>query len=319
MTYYNMGWSTKAICEKINCSQNKGYKFIKKKGLKSHAHLPVVVNEKQISEIKERYLNGQTIQTISKEMSIKEGTVNYWLRKFKITRPNGKSSECNHDYFKNIDTPNKAYFLGLLFADGGIMSGKNQTKKTLSLELKWEDKYILEEFRKQLQASSEVKETKKEQKWEVNGKIYNITKHNAYFRITCKPLIDDLINWGCLLDKTISLKEIPNIPEEFKRFFLLGFYDGDGIVSVGKSAYMGFCGTKSMMESISNFLSETLNFKVKTPYYNKSNKIYYLQYGTQKEIDILFNYFYQNLEIPCLKRKLNKIKNYLYGNTEITQ
>ena len=73
-----------------------------------------------------------------------------------------------------------------------------------------------------------------------------------------------------------------------------------------------------MMESISLSLNQELNLKIKKPYYNKSNYIYYLQYNTNEEIEKLFNYFYKDLEIPHLIRKEETIKNYLNANTEIT-
>lgn len=319
---YELGLSTTEICNRLGVKRNKGYKFLQKIGKKSHSHLPVVVTQEDINKIKEEYLSGKTIQQISKEMDIKEGTVNYWLRKLEITRPNGKISKCDHDYFENIDTPNKAYFLGLMYADGSILDGKTKfgkDKLTVSIELKSYDGYILEEFRKQTKAESEVKPAKKRETIRiVNGKTYKYTKDNVYFRISCTKMAQDLIKWGCVIRKTTKLEKIPDIPKELIKFFILGFYDGDGIASVGKySNYMGFCGTLKMMESIAEYLNKELNLPLLKPYYNKFNKIYYLQYNGKERMKILFDYFYTNLEIPHLIRKEEKIKNYLEANTEV--
>ena len=146
LKYYNKGLSTKEICEILGISKNIGYKFIRKIGLASNSKKFFVVDEEFIDKIKVKYLEGKTIAQISKEFDLKKGTINYWLRKLKITRPRGKISDCDNQYFKQINTPSKAYFLGLLYADGGIIFSNN--KKTLSLELKQEDRYILEEFKK---------------------------------------------------------------------------------------------------------------------------------------------------------------------------
>lgn len=318
MKYYNMGMGTRDICKELGIGESAGYKFLQSKGLKSHAHKPIVVTQEQINLIKEKYLNNKTIEEIAEEMNIKSGTVNYWLRKMNITRPNGIPSDCNHNYFKEINTPNKAYFLGLLYADGGFMSNKvsdTYKKTTLCLELKKEDKYIVEEFKKQLESDLPLKEYIVDQEREVNGKVYKYTKHNIAFRVTCKNIISDLIKLGCGFDKTHNLKGIPDIPEEYIRYFLLGFFDGDGIASVGKvgkkQGYMGFCGTYEMMNSIMVYLYKELKLPYREPYYNNTNHIYYLQYSKLDDIKILFNYFYQDLDIPHLIRKENKIKKYI--------
>lgn len=318
---HEQGFSTTEICNRLGVKRNKGYKFLQKIGKKSHAHLPVVVTQEEIEQMKEKYLNGETIQEISKEMNIKEGTVNYWMRKLEITRPNGKPSKCNHDYFEKIDTPSKAYFLGLMYADGSIIDGKTKfgrDKFTVSIELKYSDSYILEEFKKQTESESEVKRTDHKERFVVvNGKTYKFIKDDAYFRISCTKMAQDLIKWGCVIRKTDKLEKIPDIPKDLIRYFILGFYDGDGIASVGEqSHYMGFCGTFKMMESISLYLHEELGLPLLEPYYNKNNKIYYIQYSTKERIKTLFNYFYTDLEIPHLIRKEEKIKKYLEANTE---
>ena len=163
-----------------------------------------------------------------------------------------------------------------------------------------------------------VKEIIKDETMISNGKEYSFTKNNCYFRIGSKKLISDLISWGCVENKTKELFNVPNIEKGYLRYFLLGFYDGDGIASVGERAYIGFCGTEEMMKSISLILNQELNLRIKKPYYNKSNHIYYLQYNINEEIEKLFNYFYKDLKIPHLIRKEEKIRNYLNANTEIT-
>ena len=175
-----------------------------------------------------------------------------------------------------------------------------------------------EEFKKQTESESEVKRTDHKERFVVvNGKTYKFIKDDAYFRISCTKMAQDLIKWGCVIRKTDKLEKIPDIPKDLIRYFILGFYDGDGIASVGEqSHYMGFCGTFKMMESISLYLHEELGLPLLEPYYNKNNKIYYIQYSTKERIKTLFNYFYTDLEIPHLIRKEEKIKKYLEANTE---
>lgn len=321
MEYYNMGFSTTQICNFLGEDRGRGYKLLNKMNLPSHKPIANKITKEDIDNIKELYQSGKTIQQISDIINIKSGTVNYWVRKLGIARPNGRVPDCKQDYFKDINTPSKAYFLGLLYADGGFIKSKNKNgyiKRTLSLELKTEDKYILEEFKKQLESSIPIKRIKKEETMFVNKKEYNFIKDNCYFRVGCKELIEDLISWGCIENKTKELKNVPVLSSYLIRFFLLGFFDGDGIASYGKRAYMGFCGTESMMKSISEILNKELNIEIKKPYYNKSNKIFYLHYTKKEEIEKIYHYFYDEIDIPFLIRKKEKIEKYLNANTEIT-
>lgn len=320
LKYYNQGMSTTKICGILNEKRDRGYKFLRKNNLSSHKEFSRLISLEDENKIKDLYLKGHTIKEISRILDIKEGTVNYRLRKLKITRLNGKVADCDENYFKDIDTPNKAYFLGLLYADGGFTKNKRENGNynlTLTLELKKEDKYIIEEFKKQIQSSLPIKENKREMSTYVNNKEYHFVKDNFYFRVNCKKMIEDLIYWGCIENKTYDLQGIPDIKNEFKKYFLLGFYDGDGIASVGKTGYMGFCGTEAMMESISSFLGNELKIKQRKIYYNKSNHIYYLQYTNKEEMRKIFEYFYKDTNILYLIRKKNKIENYLNANTEV--
>ena len=50
----------------------------------------------------------------------------------------------DEEYFDNINSQNKAYILGFLYADGS----NNPKKHTVSISLQEEDRYILEWMRK---------------------------------------------------------------------------------------------------------------------------------------------------------------------------
>ena len=68
---------------------------------------------------------------ILKRNTVTTRNISEGLRKFKV----------NNDYFEKIDTKDKAYFLGLLIADG------NNEVVGFRLQLKESDKHILETFK----------------------------------------------------------------------------------------------------------------------------------------------------------------------------
>ena len=311
MKLYSLGLSTTEICNKLNENRNRGYKLLRRKNLNSHI-VPTAITKEEIDIIISEYQSGKTIEDLaSLHPNLKEGTITYWLRKKGVTRKNGKVAHLNEDYFEIINTPKKAYFLGLLSADGSIIKNKNKGESyTISLELKIIDKYIIEEFAREIQTDLQVKEYKREEQMIVKDKIYNFTKHNAYLRVHSVKMAQDLIKWGCGIHKTDNLKEIPDIPQHLKKWFLLGFFDGDGIASDGKSKYLGFCGTEAMMSSIRDYFNKELNL-FKNIYYNKSNKIYYIQYSLNTGMQNLYKYFYEDNNLIYLHRKKEKIEKIL--------
>ena len=66
--------------------------------------------------------------------------------------------QVNENYFETIDTREKAYFLGLLAADGCIhktIPGKRNTR--ISLSLKVEDMYIIDSLAKAIDFTGNVR------------------------------------------------------------------------------------------------------------------------------------------------------------------
>ena len=204
----------------------------------------------------------------------------------------GKNSGC--DYFKQIDTRQKAYYLGFIFADGSIvnLSTDTKNKKRLSLTITEGDKYLLQNF---LQDSG------------IQAKIFlthvKDKKPRCQININSTKIVEDLEKLGVQYNKSSKDKFwiIPNIPKKFIVDFIRGYFDGDGIAySDGR---LGFCGNKQILEYIKEYFN---NFVKGDPgiNYNNFNHIYYLTYG-KKDSTIIANIIYKNSENLRLERKYN--------------
>ena len=314
MELYETGISTTEICNLLGEKRSRGYGLLRRKGMKSNSFTSKIYTKEVIDKLAQEYLQGATIEELQQKYPKYKGNINSYLRKRGITRRRGNVSNCNPKYFSKIDEPQKAYFLGLLFADGSIVEKKrNPNNKTLRLELQIQDKYIVEEFARVIGSTKEVKESFGNGKeYLVNGKTYKNNKHECYFSISNIQLIQDLINYGCTPRKSFTLVKLPNIPNEFYKDFILGFYDGDGIASVGKFRhYMGFVGTQKFLTEIANKINEEIGLPVPNLTYNQSNKMYYLCYHTNEAQIALWNYFYSNTNYPYLLRKKVKMQKAL--------
>lgn len=126
------------------------------------------------------------------------------------TRERNNPCHVRRDYFKVIDSEEKAYWLGFIAADGCVYIGGRQ--HTLRIDLQPRDLHWLERFR------------------DIIAPGMQITKHGerSYsFGIGSQELVSDLITLGITPRKSLTL-EWPNVPELFEIPFLLGYFDGDG-------------------------------------------------------------------------------------------
>lgn len=104
------------------------------------------------NDIINAYINGETALNISKRYNTHDNTIrrilknnNVEIRGNKIT---SRKYNVNENYFDNIDTPNKAYILGLLYADGNNHIKNN----TVSIALQEEDVEILRLINKEIES-----------------------------------------------------------------------------------------------------------------------------------------------------------------------
>lgn len=206
----------------------------------------------------------------------------------------GKNSD--NKYFSNINSCDKAYFLGLIFADGSIKSSNN--KKNLSITLTETDSYILELFNEYANLNSNLFVSHKED-----------LKPRKGLSIHSSQIYDDLINLGVEENKSKKLMTIPKIRKKLIPHFIRGYFDGDGIAK--SNGYIGFCGDYNMLSFIKEELIKECNVNNNKITFNKSNNIYYIQWSSKKDRNAIFNYLYKNKKDLYLKRKYKKIKLHL--------
>lgn len=218
----------------------------------------------------------------------------------------------NKDYFSIINTSDKAYWLGFLYADGCINRYyKNDKLKAMSLELSLcqDDSNHLVKFRDCLESNVPICHKVTHYK----NKNYNVSRIN----ICCTKLCYDLINLGCTPQKTYDIK-FPSeniVPYKYMRDFLRGYFDGDGCISITKQnnkphIQLTITGMSDMLKSISDFLITENVLRVKSKIYHDSrsnaSSVYF--YGNDSVKEIL-DYLYKDSNI-YLDRKYQKYIDY---------
>jgi len=211
-----------------------------------------------LSKIIEKYKKGLNTKEIAKEYGCNVKTVLSLLKLNNIELR--KSSEfnrkypINHNFFEVINTEEKAYFLGLLYADG--CNHKNSTM--ISLGLSEKDKNILEKFTYLIQPTKPL----------LFRKSNNIKWANSYvFIIQSKKISSDLTILGCVDNKTHNLKfpTKEQVPNHLISHFIRGYFDGDGSINNGKKYHFSIVGTSDFIQGLQIIFKEKLNFNITKP------------------------------------------------------
>ena len=137
------------------------------------------------------------------------------------------------------------------------------------------DKYILEEFAKDVETDLIVKNYEYEYKNRAN-------KHNAIIQLYSKKMAEDLSKYGIIPNKTYTQNKLPNIPLEYMCHYIRGYFDGDGGISLIKPkdqnihrAKVVFCADKTLAQEIQDLLLKRIGIQSYIVDMNKyGNNIY---------------------------------------------
>jgi intein-encoded DNA endonuclease-like protein len=259
--------------------------------------------ELPIQNIIDYYASGTSAQDIAQQFNVDHKVILRRLRENGVSirkstmaasMKNRNRGVC-HNYFETIDSEKKAYFLGLITADGCIYVPKKiKSQKQLHIQLKNNDRYILEEFKKELK---------------LTGQTINEYLNCSKLCICSDKICNDLSKYGVLERKTYTLKFPENISHKLFRHYLRGFFDGDGCIHIRK--YRGFC--ISFTSSSLEYLEKMKKYLCKNYGIESNRKIQnfdtysVLYYGDLKSFGGLYDIFYTNSSI-FFKRKKNKFE-----------
>ena len=201
-------------------------------------------------------------------------------------------------YFDNIDSQEKAYFLGLLCADGNVY--KNRVKLTLESK----DCYIIQKFADCLETSKPVQ--KKSYPSHQGCETCNL-------EIVSDIMVSSLLKLGVTPNKSLTLC-LPTIDDHLISHFIRGYFDGDGCFTFGgrkgthNNAYFSIVGSLSMISSVQDILMIKCCLN-KTKLIPQGN-VYYVMYGGNKQVRRIAEFLYKDSTV-LLTRKYEKIKHLL--------
>jgi hypothetical protein len=220
------------------------------------------------------------------------------ISKQKKSRLNMSHLALSIDYFKEINSPDKAYWLGFICADGNIKKSNNK------VSLISKDLIVIENFKKAIGAEHAISiRTNFDKRTNKTYTGYSIQIGNELF-------VEHLINLGITSNKTNAL-EFPKIDEEYYSYFIAGLFDGDGSVGFRNQGKLriSLISTKEVLDFIGILLTDMgINELSRTKVSKNKPNVWkmYLYKGADK----FLNYIYGDNNFKYyLMRKYNIYKN----------
>lgn len=235
-----------------------------------------------------------SVREICKELSISKRTLYNRFKEFNLSllKPLPKF---NINIFDIIDSEEKAYWLGFLYADGYVSPRNNQVE----LSLKSGDYPHLVKFFNFLEDTRTV-DFIKISTVKLNDKEYE----------RCRYIIGDkhfhkrLCELGCIPNKSliVTFPDIKIFKEEDLIFdFIRGYFDGNGSITSSTGGYMrlDLYGTENILLGIRKYFPE---FSI--PQKDKRENVYYMR-SFNKKANLISSQLYKNAKI-FLDRKYLK-------------
>ena len=262
-----------------------------------------VMTDEVITSVMNFISEGKTVPEIANILGINKVTIGSFLRTHGIKLNPDKG---NVHYFDIIDSYAKAYIVGFIAADGALV--KTKTTTALTITIKYEDKAVLEFIKSEIGNEHKLQEIIRPSSFDSSKTI-----HHIRYTMSDRYITEALNKLGITSNKSLSIGNIiKNIPYEYRDAFIIGYFDGDGSVTIRDgeypndrgilckdySLYIQIRGTQEFLSGICNHL------KIDTSHIHQNDPIPHLSFASKKDTYRFFQ-CYKNLPF-YYERKYNK-------------
>lgn len=247
------------------------------------------------NSIVSNYKSGQTCKQIAESLGVCLKTICNILERNGVDRSNiYHNISLIDNYWENINTYDKAYFLGFLITDGNVF-GNN-----VRLQLSNKDEYILKIF---------------SEKTNNSNRIHKDKRGFSAFSIKRKSWVKDLSKYGVIPNKT-STVFLPEIDKDLMPHLLRGIFDGDGWITF-KGHTIGLCGNEILTTQVRDYLVDKLGvFNVKV--IKNSDSLWSINWSSKKDIKLIGDYIYKDKNDCYLTRKFDNYIKIIQVDTEVS-
>jgi transposase-like protein len=245
----------------------------------------------------ELYKNGSCMLTVCDMTGISIACLSRHLKRLGLSRSNKENSrkyQVNNLFFQKIDTENKAYWLGFMYADGFITC-----QRFVGCSLHEKDLAHLQKFKHALEATYEIRH--------YINKSFGVEVPYVRLLMTSWQLFADLITKGVVERKSLVLT-FPSeniVPNNLVHHFIRGYFDGDGSFSKSHDGYkFKLCGTKELLNSVANQIGHP-NVKLYKRHKDSKKNNYQFDIGGRLQVVKIGDFMYNNASV-FLDRKYQR-------------
>lgn len=238
--------------------------------------------------------SGLSDREIAKILGCSPPSVGRWRERFDIPRPpraGGRNSVQAIDghFFAQIDTPEKAYALGFLIADGHVYKSGDRVE----LGVKEADSAILAAITEAIGISVPLRV------------MLNSYDKSRYIRVSLggRMMAEDLAKHGLRNNKS-KTAVYPVVPAELEGDLARGIWDGDGWIGPYQFELIG---TSALLDGVVAAAERNTGCQLRRRMSGKENRYHYA-YGTRRDTAIL-HWMYSGASI-AMKRKQEKFLTY---------
>ncbi|HEY5268619.1 MAG TPA: hypothetical protein VII94_05880 [Candidatus Saccharimonadales bacterium] len=262
-----------------------------------------------IAEINALYESGMSLTKIGQKLSIDRKALARLIKNNNMNSRNGfsyaRKYDLNEHYFDIIDTEEKAYILGFIYADGNNLFRTNR----ISIHLAKRDEEILKKMSHIFYGEEMLKYNKRKND---KGQEFEYVKLNLY----SKHMSQHLATLGVVEAKSHKIIFPEWLNKTLYEHFIRGLIDGDGWIYLPKdnrdSPNVGLICTRQINDFLKNYFEKELGIK---SYLVKAHKqdmdvMCEIRVKNYHQCKIFLDWLYKDAAIS-LQRKYNLYQDFL--------
>lgn len=243
------------------------------------------ISSEDLESLITMYQNNYSMREIERQTGYSRFTLSRMFTRLGIKQTTGNHYRkyfFDFNYFKTIDSQDKAYWLGFMYADGCILPRDNRGygEQTFKIQIAEKDKQTLEDFKEDMQSTYPIR---------YDNSHYN--KNSQYAKMVLleqrsQKTVDDLKQLGCVENKSLVL-DFPTelqVPNCFLWHFIRGYFDGDGSILYSQKTdtyQISIVGTENFIKKLYQFIGKGYVFQDR----RKKNSWYFSLGGNLQVID----------------------------------
>lgn len=275
--------------------------------------------KKQLTELQQKsvandYQSGMSLKDIRQKYGISEVHAKFCITsngvKIRSTSDLKRKYTFNEHYFDEIDTEDKAYWLGFLYADGFILKNRIKNRGSDSLGITLAETEPLEKFNKSIESNTPIYHFKQ------TGYCIKSNRYRLVFK--SDHMVKMLEKWGCVSRKTFDLVFPTFLTQKLIPHFIRGYFDGDGSVFYystrqNSNTYtnlgVSICGTQAFLTNFADACGLDKHLVYKD--FRKETDCWNIKLASNIQCLKLYHFMYKNSGDLCLFRKRKKFEDFI--------